>query len=384
MLNLLEFLKILPPAAKEQYAFDASFEAEILPRQLFMKMLCLERKRSERSGRRFVLMLLESGNILESDDQTETFGRILFALRQSTRETDITGWYGNATTIGVIFTEIGNSDASIASLLSSRVTVALSNALTVEQKEHIKLSFLVFPDDCAGQGPGREAFAALYPDVLQEMETKKVVLVAKRCMDIIGSLIALVLLSPLMILIAAAIKLRSRGPLFFKQQRLGQFGKSFTFLKFRSMYIGADPAIHEAYVKEFIQASKGARENGKGDEIYKIKADPRVTPVGRILRRTSLDELPQLFNCLMGQMALVGPRPPLPYEFSSYEIWHRKRLLAVKPGITGLWQVNGRSRVKFNEMVRMDLEYAKAWSLWLDLKILWQTPRAIVTGEGAY
>jgi lipopolysaccharide/colanic/teichoic acid biosynthesis glycosyltransferase len=384
LLNWLKSLSLLRPAAKVQYAFDTSWEAEILPRLLFMKMLCLERKRSERSGRRFVLMLLEPGSILKSDDPTEILGRILSALRLSTRETDITGWYGNGITIGVIFTEIGAGDASIVKLFSGRVTSALGSALGVEEMGNVKLSFLVFPDDCAGQGPGVETFSALYPDVLHELETKKAFLLAKRSMDILGSLIALVVLLPLLLLIAAAIKLTSRGPILFKQKRLGQFGMSFTFLKFRSMYVGADQTIHETYVKEFIAASKGAKEDGTSDEIYKIKTDPRVTAIGRVLRRASLDELPQFFHALMGQMSLVGPRPPLPYEFDSYKTWHKRRLLAVKPGITGLWQVKGRSRVKFDEMVRMDLEYARAWSLWLDLKILLQTPRAIATGQGAY
>jgi len=384
LLNLIARLRISRPVAKVQYAFDTSWESEILPRQLFMKMLCVERKRSERSGRRFVLMLLEPGGILNGDDQSETFGKILSALRQSTRDTDIMGWYGHGATIGVIFTEIGGGGETVVSLLSSRLNSALSIALKAEQFENIKLSFLVFPDDCAGQGPGVKAFSALYPDVLYELETKKAFLIAKRSIDILGSLVALVILLPLLLLIAAAIKLTSRGPLLFKQKRLGQFGMSFTFLKFRSMYVGADQTIHETYVKEFIAASKGAKEGGKSDEIYKIRADPRVTAIGRVLRRTSLDELPQFLHSLMGQMSLVGPRPPLPYEFNSYEIWHKRRLLAVKPGITGLWQVKGRSRVKFDEMVRMDLEYARAWSLGLDLKILLQTPRAIVTGQGAY
>ena len=382
MIKLLELVGLVRPSAKMQYAFDTSWESEILPRQLFMKMLCVERKRSERSGRRFVLMLLEPGNILKGKDQTETFRKILSALRQSTRETDITGWYGNETTIGVIFTEIGAGAASVVSLLSSRVTSALTNELN-GQIDNIRLSFLIFPDDCTGQGPGHEAFSSLYPDLMHEIEAKTASLLAKRCMDIFGSLVALILLLPSLLVIAAAIKLTSRGPLLFKQKRLGQFGKSFTFLKFRSMYVGADQRIHEAYVKQLISAQASGGDDGKKDATYKIKADPRVTTVGRFLRRTSLDELPQFFNCLMGQMALVGPRPPIPYEFNSYQVWHRRRL-AVKPGITGLWQVKGRSRVTFNEMVRMDLEYARAWSLWLDMKILLQTPGAVVTGAGAY
>ena len=384
MLNFLKSATIFRPVADVQFSFDTSWESEILPRQLFMKMLCLERMRVERSGRRFVLMLLEPGDIFKGSDQSGSFAKILSALCQSTRETDITGWYGNGTTIGVIFTEIGTTEISIVSLLSSRVTSALQETLGAEQLAQIRLSFQVFPDDCVGQEPGREAFSRLYPDLLHEIEAKKASLMAKRCMDILGSFSALVLVSPLLVLIAAAIKLTSRGPVFFRQKRLGQYGKGFTFLKFRSMYVEADQTIHEAFVKQFISAQSSMREGGKSAEIYKLTADPRVTPVGRFLRRTSLDELPQFFNSLVGHMALVGPRPPVPYEFSSYEVWHRRRLLAVKPGITGFWQVKGRSRVQFNEMVRMDLEYARSWSLWLDIKILWQTPRAVLLGDGAY
>lgn len=383
MLNLLRSFGIFPMVTEVQYAFDPSWQSGILPRQLFMRMLCLERKRSERSGRRFVLMLLEPGKTLQSENQ-ETFEAILGALKQSTRETDITGWFGNASTIGVIFTEIDAADSSIVNVFSERVSSALSRALNPQQFEQIKLSFMIFPDDCQGQGPADRAFSSFYPDLLQELSRHKTSLLAKRTLDILGSLLALALFSPLLIVIAVAVKFSSRGPLFFKQQRLGKYGKAFTFLKFRSMYVDADQTVHEKYVKEFISASNSQANNGnKSGEVYKLSADARVTPVGRYLRRTSLDELPQFFNSLIGQMALVGPRPPLPYEFSTYQTWHKRRLLVVKPGITGLWQVKGRSRVKFNEMVRMDLEYARTWSVWMDIKILLQTPAAVITGSGA-
>ena len=120
--------------------------------------------------------------------------------------------------------------------------------------------------------------------------------------------------------------------------------------------------------------------NGNGESVYKLTDDPRITPIGRFLRRTSLDELPQFFNVLMGQMSLVGPRPPINYEVEAYDLWHRRRVLEAKPGITGLWQVNGRNRIKFDEMVRLDLTYARTWSPWLDLKILMRTPRAMADG----
>src|SRR5206468_2232530 len=145
-----------------------------------------------------------------------------------------------------------------------------------------------------------------------------------------------------------------------RQQRIGQYGARFTFLKFRSMYSASDHTIHKEYTKTLISGSArlADRENQR-QPVYKLTADPRITPVGRLLRRTSLDELPQLFNVLRGEMSLVGPRPPIQYEVDYYDIWHKQRLLAVKPGLTGLWQVEGRSRVSFDEMVRLDLKYAR-------------------------
>jgi lipopolysaccharide/colanic/teichoic acid biosynthesis glycosyltransferase len=181
-----------------------------------------------------------------------------------------------------------------------------------------------------------------------------------------------------------AIKLTSKGPVFFRQQRLGQYGRGFTFLKFRSMHPDSDPSIHREYVKRFIGNGAAEKPAAEPAATYKLTVDPRVTPIGRFLRRTSLDELPQFLNVLWGDMSLVGPRPPVPYEVECYSAWHRTRLLAAKPGITGLWQVAGRSRVKFDDMVRMDLRYATSWSLWLDLKILLQTPLAVFTANGAH
>ncbi len=149
------------------------------------------------------------------------------------------------------------------------------------------------------------------------------------------------------------------------------------------MYSHADSTIHEKYVEEFIKEGKSNGDGPGGRPIFKIVRDPRVTPIGRILRKTSLDELPQLFNVLRGDMSLVGPRPPIPYEIKQYSIWHRRRLLEVKPGITGLWQVYGRSRTTFDEMVRMDLYYARNWSLGMDLRLLAMTPVAVLRGDGA-
>jgi lipopolysaccharide/colanic/teichoic acid biosynthesis glycosyltransferase len=202
-------------------------------------------------------------------------------------------------------------------------------------------------------------------------------------MDIAGSLAELVVLAPLMLLIAALVNAASNGPAVFRQKRVGQYGREFTFLKFRSMYADCSDGIHQAYVTALIAGKQPAEPTAR-EAPYKLTNDPRITPLGRFLRKTSLDELPQFLNVLAGDMSLVGPRPPVPYEFRAYDLWHRRRLLSVKPGITGLWQVHGRSKVTFDEMVRLDLKYAESWSPWLDLKILLKTPKAVLSGTGAY
>lgn len=183
-------------------------------------------------------------------------------------------------------------------------------------------------------------------------------------------------------MIAAAIKLTSPGPVLFRQKRVGQHGRHFVFFKFRSMYVGTDSAAHQKYMKQLIAGTAASEPHNGTGRVYKLTRDPRITPIGAFLRRTSLDEVPQFLNVLLGDMSLVGPRPPIPYEVESYDAWHRRRLLAVKPGITGLWQVGGRNKLKFDEMVRLDLQYAASWSVWLDLKILFKTPRAVL--DGAY
>jgi len=175
--------------------------------------------------------------------------------------------------------------------------------------------------------------------------------------------------------------LGSSGPVFFQQVRVGQWMKSFKILKFRTMYVNVDEKLHQQYVTWFINSS-GEGKPGQ-TEVFKLTHDPRITPIGRFLRNSSFDELPQLWNVLRGDMSLVGPRPPIPYELEQYQPWHCRRLLDVKPGITGLWQVTGRSRTTFNEMVRLDLRYARTCSLWTDVKILLATPAAVISGKGA-
>jgi lipopolysaccharide/colanic/teichoic acid biosynthesis glycosyltransferase len=192
-----------------------------------------------------------------------------------------------------------------------------------------------------------------------------------------------VILSPIFIVIAVGIKLTSTGPVFFRQTRIGQAGKEFTFYKFRTMRVDTDERLHREYAQQFINGKSENHPRPVNGQVFKITNDPRVTSVGRLLRKTSLDELPQLFNIMRGEMSLVGPRPPIAYEIAHYKEWHRRRLEA-KPGLTGLWQVSGRSSVPFNEMVLMDLYYIDNWSLWSDVKILLRTIPVIVSGKGAY
>jgi len=205
--------------------------------------------------------------------------------------------------------------------------------------------------------------------------------VLKRGFDISVAALVVVLLLPLWLLLALLIKLDSRGPVFYTQERVGMDGRLFLLYKFRTMVADADPELHREYQRAFIAGRAEANLGNAQKPTYKLLADPRITRAGRFLRRTSLDEVPQLLNVLMGEMSVVGPRPPIPYEVEAYELWHRKRL-DMKPGLTGLWQVSGRNRLPFEEMVRLDLFYIENWSLLLDLKILLRTTLVMIGREG--
>jgi lipopolysaccharide/colanic/teichoic acid biosynthesis glycosyltransferase len=356
----------------------------VLNAESFHRIIALERKRTERSRKPFLLMLVDTGNCLPTDQNGKLLREILPLLSVSMRETDVTGWYKASSVGGMIFAEIGNEDrTSIVSTMLARVSAILHEGLSIEQFRQISISFHLFPEDLDRDISQHTSNPALYPDLLGRDRARKVTSVVKRMMDIAGSALALVVLAPLFLTIAIAIKVCSKGPVFFRQKRIGQFGSCFVFLKFRSMYVNNDASVHQKYVRKLIagQAERQA-SNGNGEGVYKLTDDPRVTSLGNFLRRTSLDELPQFLNVFKGEMSLVGPRPALPYEVVAYDLWHRRRLVQVKPGMTGLWQVTGRNRVKFDEMVRLDLTYARKWSPWLDMKILMRTPRAVL--EGAY
>lgn len=356
----------------------AASKREMLNEQEFIQLLVLERKRSERSGRQFLLMLLSGWSVFESTQASNARQQVASALLRSTRETDFVGWYKDGTVMGAIFTELGEPADEAVEAVSVRIHEAIKNDVAAEDVSQVDITFHLFPPN-DGDADGD---LTVYPDLKNRTENKKVVRGVKRLLDVTGSLMALVTLSPVFLGIAVAIKLTSKGPIFFRQARIGQFSRPFTFLKFRSMYVDSNSEIHKEYVTNYISGKEKA--TGSEKHIFKITNDPRVTSVGRFLRKTSLDELPQFLNVLRGDMSLVGPRPPLPYEVEKYDTWHRRRILEARPGITGLWQVNGRSRTTFDEMVRMDLRYIEQFSLLLDLKILLQTPKAVVSGSGAY
>lgn len=356
---------------------------EVLSEEVFRRMISLERKRSERTQRPFVLLLMETGSTQPTAKNGRLLLEVLSAMQGATRETDIIGWYGTNSAVGVMFTEITLENKLILSTILSRISEALRGRLTGEQFAEIRFSFHLFPEEWDPGNPERQSNPTLYPDLHERNGANWLGRAMKRGMDIVGSLLLLAILSPVFFVIAAAIKLTSRGPVLFRQQRIGEHGTPFIFLKFRSMYVNNDASQHREYVRKLIAGKADKQTNGEGDGIFKLTNDPRITPVGNFLRRTSLDELPQFCNVLRGDMSLVGPRPALPYEVEAYATWHRRRLLEAKPGITGLWQVQGRSRVGFDEMVRLDLRYARNCSPWLDLKILARTPRAVIAGNGA-
>jgi lipopolysaccharide/colanic/teichoic acid biosynthesis glycosyltransferase len=352
---------------------------------LFDQLLALERKRTERTGDPFVLMILDIAE-LNGSAPARKIAEICNAIEAETRDIDLYGWYRDSLAIGVIFTALRLAERpAILSALAGKTERALSAALEPADVKKVGISFHFFPEDFIPKNPPFDSDHKLYPDLIRRDKSQVLYHVLKRSIDIAGSLSGLILFSPLFLLIAVLIKCTSRGPILFQQCRVGKFGREFNFLKFRTMYINNDPAIHEQYIRRLIeQKHQAATAPGAAKPVFKIVNDPRIAPIGSFLRKSSLDELPQFINVLRGEMSLVGPRPPIPYEVAAYRFWHRRRIIEVKPGITGMWQIYGRSRTTFDEMVRLDLRYVREQSLWLDLKIILKTPRAVLSGKGAF
>ena len=364
----------------------------LLTEAVFTSVLIRERNRADRTGRPFGLFVVDvksggparrHGGKPPQATWLASKAPVIDALVASTGDLDLVGWLKTDAVIGII--TLGDSVpgwSDECDRLRARLRQQLARRLDPQAVERLGVSLHVYPEPTAGNGAAsRVVDLILYPE-LNRRQPDAIYHVLKRGLDITGSLLILGTLSPLLLLIAALVKLGSRGEVVFRQVRIGQLMKPFTMLKFRTMYSGADHKLHRDFVSSFIKGSdrgQGLVSNG----LFKLTNDPRITPIGRFLRKTSLDELPQLWNVLRGDMSLVGPRPPLPYELDQYDGWHRRRLLETKPGITGLWQVAGRSRTTFDEMVRLDLKYVRTRSLWTDLKILLATPAAVISGRGA-
>ena len=360
----------------------------------FHKELTREKRKTERSQKPFLLMLIDIKDLVRSKndlslikthDHNKRIRKVENILIDNTREVDLKGWYRSHRTVGIIFTEIDRLDRNF---VKNKLHTKLCDSFCADVKHKITISLYKFPQESKDITDINkyEPDMDMHPDTLQP-DFNKLSLLFKRILDMAGSTTAIVVFCPIMLIVPIIIKLSSDGPVLFKQVRMGRHGKPFTFLKFRTMYVNNNPDIHQAFVKNLIchkNENNGNGNNGKKAEIYKIENDPRVTSLGKFLRKTSLDEIPQFFNVLKGDMSLVGPRPPIPYELEHYDLWHQRRVLELKPGITGIWQVHGRSSTTFDEMVRMDINYINKWSLMLDMKLLFMTPWVMLTGKGAH
>jgi len=344
-----------------------------MPRSEFLAEVDKERRRAERSRAPLSVVLYRVRREFATDPRY--IERLLQILCKSKREADLLG-HIDSDSIAVLCVDTDEAGA--------QGFVAKHEALCAELP--VEVFSATYPDHLfESLAKGLPDRVALEPFLCPPHTTDSAGDYAgKRTLDVVGALLALVLLSPVMLAVMAAVWLTSPGPAIFKQPRVGKGGRQFTFYKFRSMVANSDDRIHREYVEKLINARPGEVPlEGDAPAYYKLKADPRVTRVGRFIRTTSLDELPQLFNVLKGDMSLVGPRPPIPYEAIHYEPWHLRRILTSKPGITGIWQVEGRSRVSFSEMVRMDLRYIRECSLALDLKLMLKTVLVVARCDGA-
>jgi lipopolysaccharide/colanic/teichoic acid biosynthesis glycosyltransferase len=353
----------------------------LISEDLFRGVLVRERKRADRSNQPLALVFVAVQAPTEAG-AAPIWRAVVDALAAAKRDTDVLGWFDTHEAIGLILPEVPASSPAFARELSDRVRRELSRRLDARTASRVSIRLHIHPDPKAAEAeallPVDPIGGGAFPGDTRRMHYDA----AKRALDVVLSLTLLAILSPLFLMIAALVKLTSSGPVFFSQERVGYMMKPFTMLKFRTMRVDADSGLHHQFVSSFI-ASGGRADASAQSGVFKIANDPRVTSLGRFLRRTSLDELPQFLNVLRGDMSLVGPRPPIQYEVKQYKSWHTRRVLDVKPGLTGLWQVTGRSRTTFDEMVRLDIRYARTCSFWADIKILLATPGAMISGKGA-
>ncbi|CAN5410254.1 sugar transferase [soil metagenome] len=273
--------------------------------------------------------------------------------------------------------EVIITDDSVESETLFEAMMQIGRSQRVEFRFAPKL-FNILPQKTSVEQIGVLPMVRLFREPLTDVER-----FLKRLSDLAIATVAAVVTLPFWLLTAILIKVDSKGPVMFKQERVGMDGRLFLCYKFRTMIADSDESLHRKMYKKNIVGLPEANAGGDDAPVYgKVKNDPRITRAGKWLRRTSLDELPQILNVLRGEMSIVGPRPPIPYEVEEYDIWHRKRL-DMKPGMTGLWQVSGRNRLTFEEMVKVDLFYIENWTLFLDIKIIFLTIPAVFRGDGA-
>jgi lipopolysaccharide/colanic/teichoic acid biosynthesis glycosyltransferase len=335
----------------------------LLSRTEFLRMVQREKRRTDRSHSALSLAILDidirKGGVLDA---------LLGSVSAMVRETDYLASI-DGECIAVLLPDTG--EAGLRSFLDKVALQRNSHTVSTAGATYLDAAFDRLVTERLGTPRSRHPVDAEEKPVVRSSGYP-----LKRALDICGATVALLLLLPLMLLVALAIKLTSRGPVIFRQKRVGQGGESFVMYKFRSMRTDMDDRAHREFVAKLIDGKQAARADAPAAAEFKMKADPRVTRIGRLIRMTS-------FNVLQGTMSLVGPRPPVPYEAEMYKTWHRRRVFEMKPGLTGIWQVEGRSKVSFDEMVRMDLRYLRLCSLRFDLGILLRTVRVVLTCDGA-
>jgi lipopolysaccharide/colanic/teichoic acid biosynthesis glycosyltransferase len=346
---------------------------EILPEYHFLQQLRREKRRSDRTGSPFSLVTVRVDAGMPSAAETALLGRL---LARRVRETDVVGFTNGG--VGIL---LADTDAAAAKAFIDRLEKqARLTDLAVTSSTYPELLFGALTDEAVERASVRPLFLDIRPD-----RRGSFALVTKRVVDVAAAGVGLLLLSPAMLATALLVRASSPGPIIYKQARIGWQGTPFILYKFRSMICNADENVHREYVTRLIKAPPTqADDNGPSTSWTKLEKDPRITPIGHFIRKTGIDELPQLFNVIKGDLSIVGPRPPLPYEAKYYQAWHLRRIFECRPGITGLWQVSSCSTVSFADMVRLDIEYVRSWSLLLDLRIAFRTLAVVVNRCGAH
>ena len=376
-MTITERIKHLVKKTSDPEDYDELF----LSKEIFRKIIDRERDRANRTGEVFSLVVFV---LPEKGEKQEALALLTDTLSPRVRSIDAIGWL-DLKHVGILLPETNSEGAHmfarkiyqdmliVKSTLSYEIFTYPSDKLTDPQK----VPLYVLPETTShnrqGVATGREGCLSKTQRSVDYMFclSKRIL---KRGFDLLGATVFLLMFFPLFLAIAALIKIVSPGPVFYKQQRIGYAGQPFTFLKFRTMRLNAETQEHQDYLASLINGSSD--ENESSVPMVKLDHDTQIIPCGSLLRKSCLDELPQLLNVLRGEMSLVGPRPPIPYEVKEYHSWHRGRFNAL-PGMTGLWQVSGKNKLSFREMVRLDIRYARDRSLWVDIKILFRTPLAI-------